>query len=64
MKLRISAFVLSLAVAAFGLPACNTVEGLGKDTEKAGEKIQKEAGRHTDDDDAARKRSHHSAVRK
>jgi predicted small secreted protein len=28
-----------------GLTGCNTVRGIGKDTERAGEKIQKEADR-------------------
>ena len=28
-------------LAAFGLTACNTVEGVGKDIERAGEAIQK-----------------------
>lgn len=43
--------LLLAAVFAFGLGACNTMSGLGKDTQKAGEKIEKEAERHTDDDD-------------
>lgn len=63
MKRRVSQFALLLAIAAVGLPACNTVQGLGKDTEKVGEKIQKEAGRHTDDDDSALRRHHHSSAR-
>jgi predicted small secreted protein len=46
-------FLLLLTCAfAFSLSACNTVKGLGKDTERAGEKIQKEAGRHDDDNRA------------
>ncbi len=36
------AFVLSLFVV---LPACNTVEGAGKDTQRAGEKIENTADR-------------------
>ncbi len=35
-------FVLSLFVV---LPACNTVEGAGKDTQRAGEKIENAADR-------------------
>ncbi|MFN7550468.1 MAG: entericidin A/B family lipoprotein [Pseudomonadota bacterium] len=31
------------------LPGCNTMHGIGKDTERAGEKIQKESDRHRDD---------------
>jgi predicted small secreted protein len=30
------------------LPGCNTMHGIGKDTERAGEKIQKESDRHRD----------------
>jgi predicted small secreted protein len=33
--------VLMLAVWAFALAGCNTVHGIGKDVEKAGEAIQK-----------------------
>ncbi len=29
-----------------GLSGCNTLHGIGKDTERAGEKIQKESDRH------------------
>jgi predicted small secreted protein len=36
------AFVL-LLVAVIGLAGCNTMAGLGKDMEKAGEKIQEKA---------------------
>lgn len=39
--LLLSAFVLSIT-------ACNTMAGVGKDTQKAGEKIEKEAERGTD----------------
>lgn len=35
----------------FCLSACNTMRGLGEDTEVAGEKIQKEADSHIDDKD-------------
>ena len=38
--LLLSAFVLSIT-------ACNTMAGVGKDTQKAGEKIEKEAERGT-----------------
>jgi predicted small secreted protein len=41
---KIAALMLVTAFA-FSTTACNTMKGLGKDTEKAGEKIQKEAGR-------------------
>ena len=36
------AFVLSLFVV---LPACNTMEGAGKDTQRAGEKLENAADR-------------------
>jgi predicted small secreted protein len=32
---------LLIIIAAFGLTACNTVQGIGKDIEKGGEAIQK-----------------------
>ena len=38
----IGAFVAS----AFALAGCNTIQGAGKDVEKGGEKIQKEAVEH------------------
>ncbi|HIF26541.1 MAG TPA: entericidin A/B family lipoprotein [Micavibrio sp.] len=33
-------FVLALLAMTIGISACNTVEGLGRDVEVAGEKIQ------------------------
>ena len=42
-------FVLLLAALAFGsisLTACNTIQGAGKDVERAGEKVQQEAQEH------------------
>lgn len=38
-----------LAIALSALMGCNTVRGVGKDTEVVGEKIQKEADQHIDD---------------
>ena len=41
--------VLLLATLAFGsvsLTACNTIQGAGKDVERAGEKVQQEAQEH------------------
>lgn len=35
-----------VAAAAFTLAGCNTMEGLGKDVKKTGEKIEKAAERH------------------
>ena len=37
--------LLAMAVA-FALAGCNTVEGLGKDIKKGGEKIEKAAEKH------------------
>lgn len=52
MNIRRTALLLLVAAFAVNTTACNTMKGLGKDTEKAGEKIQKEADRsHTTDDD-------------
>jgi predicted small secreted protein len=33
--------IIALAICAFVLVGCNTVQGVGKDVEKAGEAIQK-----------------------
>ncbi len=39
--------VLAFLVAfMLGVTACNTVEGIGKDTKKAGKEIQEEANEH------------------
>ena len=40
--------VMLLAVLSFGstLTACNTVQGAGRDVEKAGQKVQEEAVEH------------------
>ena len=35
--------ILSALIAAFALSACNTIEGVGKDLSKAGEKIEEAA---------------------
>jgi entericidin B len=40
-KMILSALMLMLV---FSLSACNTVEGVGKDVKKAGEKIEKAGG--------------------
>jgi predicted small secreted protein len=42
---RIAVLLLLAIGASAGLTGCNTVRGIGKDTERAGEKIQKEADR-------------------
>lgn len=46
--------VLLIGGYAVGLCACNTMRGVGKDTEEAGEKIQEEADRHSDSTQAER----------
>lgn len=43
--------VMLVGAFAFALSACNTMKGLGEDTEVAGEKIQKEADSHIKDKD-------------
>ena len=40
--------VMLIGGSSLGLCACNTMHGLGKDTEAAGEKIQEEADSHLD----------------
>lgn len=40
--------LVALAIAC-SLGACNTMSGLGKDTQKAGEKLEEEAERHIDE---------------
>lgn len=39
----LSRLLLAALLAALALSACNTVEGVGKDAEAAGEEIQEEA---------------------
>lgn len=41
--------LIPLALALFAMTGCHTMHGVGKDTEVAGEKIQKEADQHIDD---------------
>lgn len=44
--------LLLLGILTFSITACNTMHGLGKDTEVVGEKIQDEADEHIDEDKA------------
>lgn len=37
------ALILSLTLLAAGLTGCNTVDGIGKDVERGGEKIQEQS---------------------
>jgi predicted small secreted protein len=46
MNAKILLVLLSLAFGASTLTGCNTVQGAGKDVEKAGAKIQNEAQEH------------------
>ena len=46
MNSKILLVLLSLALGASTLTGCNTVQGAGKDVEKAGAKIQNEAQEH------------------
>ena len=50
MNTNIRKIAAALLLAAFVLSttACNTMAGVGKDTQKAGEKIEKEAESHID----------------
>lgn len=45
MKQHWYAVVALLLASAFGLSACNTVQGMGKDVERGGEKVQDAAER-------------------
>jgi len=45
-KLLSSTILGALVVSAFAISGCNTMQGAGKDIEKGGEKIQKEAVEH------------------
>lgn len=45
---RCHALLALTVIASLGLSGCNTMHGLGKDTEKAGEKIQEEADKAQD----------------
>lgn len=56
MNTTIRKILVSLFIASFVLSmgACRTMRGLGEDTEKAGEKIQKEADQHIDEKNSRR----------
>jgi predicted small secreted protein len=45
MKNIKTTLIVLLGAALFALCGCNTMKGLGKDTERAGEKIQEKASR-------------------
>jgi predicted small secreted protein len=46
---RFSVLIL-LCAFAFSISACNTMHGVGKDIQKAGDEIQEEADEHKGDD--------------
>ena len=48
MSMIIRKFIVLAFLGAFvlGAGACNTIKGVGKDTERAGEEIQEEADEH------------------
>ena len=46
MITRFMLLLTALSLAAIPLSACNTVQGAGKDVERAGQKVQTEAQEH------------------
>ena len=44
---RLIALVIAASFAALSTAGCNTMQGVGKDVERGGEKIQKESIEHT-----------------
>ncbi len=46
MIARIVLLLVALSLGSVSLTACNTVQGAGKDIEKAGSKVQEEAQEH------------------
>ena len=49
-KIRKISTLLLISAFSFGVGACNTMKGVGKDTEQAGKKIQQEADEHKNND--------------
>ena len=49
---------LAVIALVLGLGACKTMHGIGEDTEAVGNKIQKEADQHTENDDNEDNREH------
>ncbi len=43
---KIVLLLVALSLGSISLTACNTIQGAGKDVEKAGEKVQTEAQEH------------------
>ena len=46
MFARFALLLVALSLGSLSLSACNTVQGAGKDVERAGEKVQQEAQEH------------------
>ena len=46
MIAKIVLLLMALSLSSVTLTACNTVQGAGKDVEKAGQKVQEEAVEH------------------
>jgi len=46
MLSKLVMLLVALSVGAATLSACNTVQGVGRDVEKAGQKVQEEAAEH------------------
>jgi predicted small secreted protein len=45
-KILSTTLIGAFLASAFALSGCNTIQGAGKDVEKAGEKVQNEAAEH------------------
>lgn len=46
MITRLVLLLVALSISSFTLTACNTVQGAGRDVERAGQKVQQEAVEH------------------
>ncbi|MEO8303280.1 MAG: entericidin A/B family lipoprotein [Betaproteobacteria bacterium] len=46
MYAKIALLLTALSLGSISLSGCNTVQGAGKDVERAGEKVQQEAQEH------------------
>jgi len=46
MLSKLMMLLVALSISATTLSACNTVQGVGRDVEKAGQKVQEEAAEH------------------
>jgi predicted small secreted protein len=46
MTTRLVLLLVALSIGSFTLAGCNTVQGAGRDVERAGQKVQQEAVEH------------------